>query len=188
MLLPAVAALLVATTVLWHAAYAGFSDSTAVRALPSITTGTVVLGDDDAGTKMFAVTGLKPGATATKCIKVTSTGTVPATVRLYGTGITSTNSMSRYLNLAVYLGTGGATASCSGFSGSLVYNGSVSGFPTDSYANGVGTWTTTGTATETRTYAVVYTLSTNTPTSVQGGATGLTFVWEARQTADGRAR
>ena len=186
-LLPAVAAVLVATTVVWHAAYAGFSTTTAARALPTVTTGTVVLADDDSGARMFTATGLKPGATATKCIKVTSTGSVPATVRLYGTGLSTTNSMSRYLTLAVYVGTGGSTASCSGFNGSSVYNGSLAGFPIDSYANGVGPWTTTGATTETRTYAVVYTLSSSTPTSVQGGSAGVTFVWEARQ-ADGRTR
>jgi hypothetical protein len=173
-------ALLLATAVVWHSAYAGFVDVTASRAMPTISTGTLALTDDDAAVRMFTATGMKPGATAAKCIRVTSSGS-PATVRLYGTGRSTTNGLSAQLRLTVALGTGGSSSTCNGFTGStVVYDGTVANFPTDSWAAGVGPWTTTGGTATARTYQITYTLPTAAPTTVQNGTATLTFVWEAR--------
>ena len=47
--------------------------------------GSVTLTDNDSSTAMFSMAGLKPGDSDTACIKVTSTGTLPSLVRMYGT-------------------------------------------------------------------------------------------------------
>jgi hypothetical protein len=176
-------ALVLAAALLWQSAYAGFSDTTAVRALPTITTGTLALTDDDSAVRMFTVTGLKPGMSATKCIAVTSTGS-PATVRLYGTGRSTTNGLASWLNLTVSVGTGGSTKSCNGFKptdpATPAYNGTLAAFPTGSWTAGVGGWTTTGTAATSRTYQIVYTLPANTPYTTQNGTAALGLVWESR--------
>jgi hypothetical protein len=181
-------ALLLAVTVVWQSASASFTDGTAaVRATAS--TATVALVDDDAGSKLFSVGGLKPGSTATQCIVVTSTSTVPVDVRLYVTGRSSSNQLSSWVKLAVKTGSGGSSSSCSGFTASpttAVFTGALSAFPADSWDVGVQGWTTatpaTGTTlTEKRTYQVTYTLDASTPSSVQSGAATASFVWESRK-------
>jgi hypothetical protein len=173
-------ALVLAAALLWHSACAGFSATTAVQALPTITSGALVLTDDDTAARMFAVTGLKPGATATKCIAVTSSGS-PATVRLYGTGRGGASGLPNWLNIAVSVGTGGSTKNCTGFSAAAkVYDGTLAAFPTGGWVSGVGSWTATGTAATSRTYQIVYTLPANTPYTTQNGTATLSFVWESR--------
>ncbi|PZA21083.1 hypothetical protein DMO24_12070 [Modestobacter versicolor] len=172
---------MLAAGLVWHSAYAGFSDSTTPKALPTVSTGTLTLTDDDSAVRMFTATGLKPGATATECIAVTASGS-PSTVRLYGTGRSTTNGLAGQLALTVAVGTGGSSSTCAGFttSGAAAYTGTVAAFPTDSWAVGVGSWTTTGGAPTTRVYRISYTLPASTPNSVQSGTATLTFVWEAR--------
>ena len=177
-------ALLLATALVWHSAYAGFTDRTSSAALPTVGTATLGLSDDDAGSRLFTASGLKPGATGNRCIKVSSTSSLPTTVRLYGTGRSATNGMSTYLTLKVELGTGGSASSCSGFTAtSTPYSGSLGGFPTDSYAAGVGPWTTVvrSNPNDSRVYRITWTLRSDAPTSVQGGTATMTFVWEAQR-------
>jgi hypothetical protein len=176
------AALLLATTVVWHSAYAAFTDSTPSY-VTTWSTGTVALADDDAGAVMFSASGLKPGATQTRCIAVTSTGTAPAAVRLYGTGRTTTRSLSTYLLLTVRAGSGGSTAGCAGFVPSAsLYSGTLAAFPT-TYGAGLDTWTTVGNSGgETRSYQISYSLSAAAPGSAQGGTAAVAFTWEAQNT------
>jgi hypothetical protein len=174
-------ALAVATGLVWQSANATFSVSTYPFS-SSWSTGTITIGDDDAGTAMFTRTGLKPGAAGTRCLTVTSTGNVPALVRLYGTGRSTTKSLTSYLNLSVLAGTGGGSASCSGFTpDSTVYTGTLAAFPT-TFGSGVGSWTTAGTSGETRTYQITYSVSSSAPTSVQTGTASVAFTWEAQST------
>lgn len=175
-----VAALLVCAGVVWGAAYASFGVST-VPIGTSVSTGTVSITDDDAGKAMFILSGLAPGAAATRCVTVTSTGNVPAVVRLYGTSRTNKNSLANYVILTVLAGSGGTSTDCSGFvADSTVYRGPLSGLPS-SYGSGVGAWTTSGsTAGETRSYQFTYLLSATAPTSAQAGSAGIAFTWEAQ--------
>lgn len=166
--------------VLWQSAYATFTASSA-PVTATVSTGTVVLGDDDAEQTLFSLTGLKPGDSGERCIRVTSTGSVPATVRMYGTGRSNTNGLAGALTLRVRMGTGGSAASCTGFtSTATLHNGTLAGFGVEGFAAGVGGWNTTGTAAESRTYQLTWSLPTSAPLSVQNGAAGLTFVWEAQ--------
>jgi hypothetical protein len=178
----AAAALVLATTVVWHSAYAAFTDSTPSY-VTTWSTGTVAIADDDAGAVMFSATGIKPGATQTRCIAVTSTGTAPAAVRLYGTGRSSTKSLTSYLTLAVRAGSGGSTAGCVGFVPSAtLYSGTLAAFPA-TYGDGLDSWTTAGDSSgETRTYQFTYSLSASAPGSAQGGTAAIAFTWEAQNT------
>ncbi len=178
-------ALIVSGLVIGQASYAAFTSTTS-NATNNWSVGTVALTDDDATTAMFTATNLAPGATGTKCIVVTSTGSLASTVKLYGTAPTTTNALSTHINLSVVQGTGGTFGSCTGFAplavGSSVYSGTLAGFGSaaTSFATGLGTWTPTGTASESRTFQFTYTVSAAAPNTTQGGTASTGFTWEAQ--------
>jgi hypothetical protein len=177
------AALLVSGIVVGQASYSAFNSTTS-NPTNNWSAGTVALSDDDSNTAMFTATGLKPGSTGTKCIAVTSSGSLASDVNLYGTSPATTNALSTYIHLTIVQGTGGTSSSCTGFTplatGSSLYSGTLANFATTStnYANGVGTWAPTGTAPETRTYEFIYTVDAATPNTSQGGTASIGFTWE----------
>ncbi|WP_308159215.1 hypothetical protein [Curtobacterium sp. ISL-83] len=150
------------------------------------TAGTVALQDDDANTALFTATNLKPGSTGQNCITVTSTGSLASAVKLYGTNAATTNGLSSYVNVTVQQGTGGGFGSCSGFTplatGGTLYAGTLADFASthSNFANGVGTWTPTGSASEARVYEVSYSVSSTTPNTAQAGTAALGLTWEAQ--------
>jgi hypothetical protein len=170
---------------IWQSSYSAFS-ATTVNPASNWSAGSVALSDDDSNTAMFSATNLKPGSTGTKCIAVTSTGSLASTVKLYGTNATSTNGLSASINLTITQGTGGGFGSCAGFTPSAanasVYSGTLASFASSAtgFASGLGTWAPTGSAPETRTFQITYTLDANTPNSAQGGTAGLGLTWEAQ--------
>jgi hypothetical protein len=96
----------------------------------SIDSGTVTISDNDASTAMYALTNMGPGSTTQRCIRVSYTGSLPSTVRLYRSN-TVTNGTA--FNLTVERGSGlsGAFPSCTGFtSAATVYTGTLGGVPT----------------------------------------------------------
>lgn len=181
------ASVLVSGLLVWQSSYAAFS-ATTVNPTNSFTSGSVVLGDDDSGSAMFSPTLLKPASTGTKCIVVTSTGTLASTVKLYATSYSTTNALGSYLNMVIDEGTGGSFAtsgptSCTGFSStSNLFTGTLAAFAaakTD-FASGVSSWAPAGTGSPTRTFRFQYTLDTATPNSAQSGTAGVGFTWEAQ--------
>jgi hypothetical protein len=130
-----VAGLLVAAST-WSA----FSGTTANPA-NSLATGTVTLGDNDSGSAVFNLAGLKPGDTDTGCITVTSTATIASLVRLYGT--TGGTGLDAYLTLTITRGTsgGGSFDDCTGFTADttnwvgagngVIYTGTLAAFGDD---------------------------------------------------------
>jgi hypothetical protein len=184
-LVAGLAGLVVSGGLVWQASYSAFS-ATSTNPTSNWSSGTVALSDDDANTALFTASNLKPGATGTKCIAVTSTGSLPSTVKLYGTGAATTNALSTYINLTITQGTGGAFGSCTGFTplgtGSSVFSGTLAGFASSStgFANGLGTWAPTGSGSETRVFQLVYTLDPAVPNSSQAGTAALGFTWEAQ--------
>lgn len=175
-------AVAVSSGVVWQASYSAYS-ATTTNGTNTWATGSVALSDDDSTAAMFSVTGLKPGSTGTKCITVTSTGTLPASVKLYGSGLATTNSLSSYLDLTISMGSGGSFGSCTGYtSAGSIYTGTLAAFTASTYAAGVGSWTTTGAPPETKTYQVTYTMNAAAPTSTQGGTASISFVWESQNT------
>ena len=183
------AALAASGLVVAQSSYSAYS-ATTVNPTSNWATGTVALGDDDSNTAAFTATNLKPGSTGTRCIVVSSTGTLPASVKLYGTTPTTTNALASNINLTVTQGTGGSFGSCTGFTalttGSSVYTGTLADFGANatSYATGQGSWSTAGVATgaaaETRTYQLAYTVKSDAPNSTQAGTAAIGFTWEAQ--------
>ena len=183
--LSATGALLLAVTVVWQSASAGFTDPTSPLGATAATA-TISLADDDSGSVLFAATGLKPGRTATRCITVTSTSTLPAEVQMYVSERRSTNGLASWLKLTVRSGTGGSFAGCGTLgSSSSVYDGTLAGFPT-AWTAGRPSWSTTvpspagAKTTDKRTYEIKYSVDANAPLSVQGGTASVDLVWESR--------
>jgi hypothetical protein len=175
-------AVLASGGLVWQSSYSAF-DATTVNPTSNWTSGTVALSDDDSNTALFTASNLKPGATGTKCIAVTSTGSLASTVKLYGTSYATTNALAANINLKIEEGTGATTASCTGFTGgTTLYDGAMSTFGTTktSFATGVSSWAPTGSASETKSYRVTYLLSSTTPDSAQGGTAALGFTWESQ--------
>jgi hypothetical protein len=153
-------------------------------------TGTVALQSDGSGaggasgTAMFAAD-VSPGSTGTRCITVTSDGTVPSVVKLYGANEGATNGLDDYLTLTVRVGTASSTTggACTGFTstGTVFSAGRLSTFPTGGYGNGLGTtWSPTGSGSESRVFQFQYTMDTAAPSSTQAGTAHIDFVWEAQ--------
>jgi hypothetical protein len=183
----AVPAGLVASSLLvWQASNAAFT-ATTDNPGNSWASGDVVLTDDDGGgvgSAMFAATNLKPGSTGERCITVTYSGSLDASVKLYasagGTGL------AQYLDLTVEQGSSTSPfGDCSTFSadGSPVYNGTVAGFATahNNYGSGWGSFTPSGgTPDDKKTYRITYTLQDN--NLAQAKDASATFTWEAQNT------
>jgi hypothetical protein len=182
-------ALVASGLVVAQSSYSAYS-ATTVNPTSNWATGTVALTDDDANTAAFTAANLKPGATGSRCIVVSSTGTLPSAVRLYGTGATTTKALASNMTLSVTQGTGGSFGSCTGFtplaSGSSVYSGTLADFASNAtgFSSGVGSWATAGVpasgAAETRTYQLTYTVKADAPDSTQGAAAAMGFTWEAQ--------
>ena len=179
------AAIAVSGLVVSQASYSAYS-ATTVNPTNNWATGTVALADDDANTAAFTATNLKPGSTATKCIAVTSTGSLASTVKLYATTPATTKDLAANINFKVVQGSGGSFGDCTGFtplaSGSELYAGTVAGFATSytGFQKGLGDWAPTGTATESRTYQITYSVKTEAPDTTQGGTAALGLTFEAQ--------
>lgn len=179
------AALVASGAVVSTASYAAFS-ATTVNPTSNWTAGNVALTDDDNNTALFNATGLKPGSTGTNCITVTSTGSLASAVKLYATAPATTNALASNITVAIDLGTGGGFGSCTGFTpaatNSSVYSGTLAAFGTSAtnYATGVGTWTPTGSTSESKVYRVSYTVSPTAPNTVMNGTASVGLTWEAQ--------
>lgn len=170
-------ALVASSALVFNASHAAFSANT-TNGVNNWTAGSLALVDDDVNVAMFNVTGLKPGSTGSKCINVTYNGDIAAAVKLYGTGVTGT--LGSYLNLTVEEGTGGTTASCTGFTGGTsIYSGTLAAFGTGKtdFATGIGSFAPTGSA-QSKSYRFTYTLADN--NLAQGQTASATFKWEAQ--------
>lgn len=152
----------------------------------TLAAGTVVLNDDDSGSALLSLTNLRPGSSGSRCIAVTSSGSLPSSVKLYATDAATTKTLATYVGWTVTQGTGGTYASCSGFtalsSGSSVYSGTLAGFTgsATSYGSGLGSWSPSGSGSDTRTFQFAYTVSTSTPDTAQGGTATFGLTWEAQ--------
>jgi hypothetical protein len=178
-------AALLSLVVVGQASYSAFS-AKVVNSGNVLGVGTVALNDDDSGSALFSLSNLRPGSSGSRCIAVTSSGSLPAAVKLYATDAATTKSLATYVSWTVTQGTGGSYSSCSGFtalsSGATVYSGTLSGFTgsATSYSSGVGSWSPAGSTADTRTFQVAYALSSTTPDSAQGGTASFGLTWEAQ--------
>ena len=166
--------------------YSVFSATTS-NPSSSWSTGSLHLTDDDSNAAMFNAADLKPGSTGTKCIAVTEDGSLPSTVKLFGTDYSTTKELGTYIDLTITAGTGGSFSSCDGFTplatDSAVYSGTLADFAASSsgYSSGVpstGAWQP-GSGTQTRVYRITYRISSGAPNTSQSGNAAIGFTWEA---------
>jgi predicted ribosomally synthesized peptide with SipW-like signal peptide len=155
----------------------------------SFTSGTVAIGDDDSGSAMLSLSNAKPGDSDGACIVVDYTGSLSASVKLYGS--TGGTGLDQYLDLTVTRGTkSSGFDSCGDFSpdgtdyiGSgpgVIYSGTLQGYP-DGYGAGIAdapgapeNWTNG----ETHAYKFVVTVQND--GAAQGLNASQVFTWEAR--------
>jgi Camelysin metallo-endopeptidase len=164
-------------------AYSAFSDTTS-NSNNQFATGTVTIGNN-AASPLYSVTDGKPGMTPTQhCIKITYSGSLPATVKLYRSAFSggSTPNLSPYVTLTVTKGAGDQE-DCSDFSGSTsVYSGLLSDFGTD-WSSAVALTNGSASPAWGQNDAVTYRFSTTVAddNAAKGLSTGLhSFTWEAR--------
>ena len=166
----------------WQGTNAAFTSTTSNGA-NNWTAGAVTIADDDSSTAMFNATGLVPGSTGSKCIKVTYSGNVTAAVKLYVAS--SSGTLNPYIDLVVEEGSGagnvGDFSSCSTFSGTTIYSGTLSNMASTktAFASGVGSWAPTA-ATQFKVYKFTYTLNASTPNNMQSATCSATFQWESQ--------
>jgi hypothetical protein len=163
----------------------------------SFATGTVVIGDNDGSTAILAISGGLPGAVDEGCITIDYSGTVPATVKLYGSQTAaSTPSLAQYLDLRITRGTFTTAPSfdaCGTFTpdgtdyvgagSGVIYSGTLATFDAahSDYSSGLTDPAATAevwTSGETHVYLIRVTVQNN------AAAAGLnvtqTFDWEAQ--------
>lgn len=149
----------------------------------SFSAGTVRLADNDSDTKMFDVTGMRPGTPVERCIQVTYTGTLPAAVKLYGATTSAAGGLEAYLNVVVTRGTvsSGSFPSCAGFtadsSGSELFNGRLSTFPT-TLAGAISDTNPAWSVNEVHAYR--FTASVVDDVNAEGRTVTQNFTWDAR--------
>ena len=172
--------------------FAAFT-ATTTTAGQRIEAGSLQLTDNDGGSAVLALAAAQPGAVDEGCIKVSFNGSLPSTVRLYGT--TGGSGLDSYLELKVTRGSYSpsepAPGSCTNFQpdatnyvgqgAGVVYNGTLQGYP-DTYAaavvdppsGGAESWTNG----ESHVYKLEVTLRHN--VAAQGLNASQQFTWEAR--------
>jgi camelysin-like metallo-endopeptidase len=165
----------------------GLFSATTQNSGNEISAGTVVLTDNDAGSAMFNITGVKPGESWTRCLKVTYNGSLPADIHQYESG--RSGPLAPYMHLVLEQGTqpGGTFPSCSGFipdGAGPSYDGPAFDALAVNFETG---WTTVPHGQtlwnpgDSVVYKMIMSLDANAPVSVQGSSTG-TFsnIYEAR--------
>jgi hypothetical protein len=174
-----------------YGTYSAFTATTS-NSGNSYAAGTVAISDNDSGGFLMALSNAKPTDTDTGCIRLSYTGSLSATVRLYGS---VSGSLGQYLTLTVTRGTDSSPSfrSCTNFTADatnyigagagVVYSGNLSDFPS-TYAAGLVDPTSGSPATRTngtaRSYKFAITLQDN--NAAQGLSSSASFTWEARNT------
>lgn len=146
----------------------------------SLAAGTVSLTDDDGGLALVSLTGLKPGDSGSRCIRVSYGGSLESSVKLYATA--SSGTLGQYVSLTIQEGSGAGYGACSTFSPeSIAYAGRLDAFLSSrtAYSTGIGSFSPLG-STETRSYRVTYAVDADAPDAAQGTTQSFDLRWEAR--------
>ena len=132
------------------------------------------LSDDDGGHALFELSAMAPGERASRCLVVAYEGaaTTPVAMRATGGG-----DLDTFLDMAVEVGSGGASTDCSGFSGTEVYHGSLAGFLSRYGGDtaGLATWDASSEA-PARTFKFTFTLPDDAET--MGRSASADFSWQ----------
>ena len=138
-----------------YGAFSAFTANTS-NANNTIQTGSVAITDTDSvgGTAgvLYSATNQKPGAAngpAARCIRVTYSGSLPASVRLYRGSVSNGDEFQLKIERGSGLTTANNTMSCTGFTpdatNPVAYDGTLQAFPT-SYASSTVTGKDAGAA------------------------------------------
>jgi hypothetical protein len=170
----------------------GLFSATTQNSGNEISSGTVTLTDNDAGSAEFNITGAKPGDSWTRCIKINYNGSLPSVVHIYTVG--GAGPLAPYLTLKLSQGTQTEPTfpSCTGFvadatngSGTL-FEGPAFGAIGNSYETGapvVPFGQTVWNSGSSLVFKSTLTLSPGAPDLAQGNTTGVfTIFAEARNT------
>lgn len=172
-----------------HTSQAAFQASTS-NAGSGLTSGHLVISDNQNGVAMFSVPGLTPGATGTKCIDVTYSGNLDAVVRLSADYNASAGgpgtALAPYLDFTIdQIAT---TSACQPASPAIrnaflpadtTLKAKVDGLKAEQADLG---WAPTANSNETRRYRLTYTLQdTN---AAMGKTASVGFTWVARTMLD----
>jgi hypothetical protein len=167
----------------------GLFTATTQSAGNEISAGTVNFSDNDSGSALYSVTGVRPGEATIRCIKTTYTGSLPVAVRIYSAD--SPGPLAQYIDLTITQGTQASSTfpSCTGFAADatgVIYSGTLQNLEQtrNSYAAGI-TSAPSGQTGWNASNSIVYrfqaTLQATAPDSSQGWSSGAhSFVWEAR--------
>jgi hypothetical protein len=173
------------------ATFSAFSTTTS-NPSNSFTAGNVSIGDNDAGGAMFPAATFAnqgPGSSASKCIKVTYTGSLDSTVKLYTPSTAGAG--AEYINLTITAGTQPTSTfpNCDSstftpVAGAPVFSGTVASFDTahSNFGNGFSVFPGNGTK-WVQNDALVYKfdMSVQDTNDAQDATTGnIEFRWEAQ--------
>jgi hypothetical protein len=165
----------------------GLFSATTQNSGNEISSGTIAISDNDAGSAMFNITNAKPGDSWTRCIKVLYSGSLPADVKLYELG--GGGPLSPYLKLKLEQGAQAESTfpSCTGFTPDgtgTIYEGPGFGSIGSTYDTGapvVPFGKTVWSPGEALVFRATLTLDAAAPEIAQGNTTGeFTIVAEAR--------
>lgn len=168
----------------------GLFSATTQNSGNEISSGTIAISDNDAGSAMFNITNAKPGDSWTRCIKVIYSGSLPADVKLYEVG--GGGPLSPYLKLKLEQGSQEEATfpSCTGFTPDAT-NGTGTIYLGPGFGSIGSTWETGAPVVpfgkalwspgETLVFRATLTLDPEAPQLAQGNTTGaFTIVAEAR--------
>lgn len=195
------AALIVSGVVVSQASYSAFS-ATTTDGVTNWTAGKVILSNTSTeagtGTATFNAGNLKPGDTGSKCITVTSSGSLASKLKLYTEGYTTNDpatetvgnvttvtksALAPNINLVI---TEGSDCAAAAAATTNIYSGNLTELATAKidYTTGLSDWQFQGKdvakVNESRSYQIKYTLLSSTPNTAQGGTASVSFKWDAR--------
>jgi hypothetical protein len=166
-------------------AYSAFT-ATTTNSGNAITAGTVVISQHAGATTLYSSSGLGPGSSIAKCVRVSYTGSLAASVKLYESGAISNGSA---FNLKVERGSGLSspdnTMNCTGFTASsTAYDGDLGSFAS-TYAGGVDGKSGGSAWSQNDSVDYRFTISVNDDATANAHTSALasgshSFVWEAR--------
>lgn len=166
-------------------AYSAFT-ATTTNSGNTITAGTVAINQHAGATTLYSSSGAAPGTSIVKCIRVTYTGSLASSVKLYASaGITNGSAFNLQVERGSGLSSPDNTMNCTGFTASsTAFNGTLDTLGT-TYAGGVdgkaaaAAWATSDSVDYRFTVTVVDDTTPNAHTSaLSSGAHS--FTWEAR--------
>jgi hypothetical protein len=152
--------------------------------------GSVTLTGNNTASAFYNVSGAKPGDSSTaKCMKVTYSGSLASTVKLYRSTFTGGSGLDKYLTLTITRGPGGSATDCSDFPSSgtsVIYSGTLEKLGV-SFADvaAVSLTNQAGAAAWGSADAVNYKVQASLPSGVESAANGLAtgthaITWEAQ--------